>query len=240
MMRDSPALLKATVEVRWPRPRAALVVLAGEHDLYSADEVRHALDQSLNDCGRLIVDLSAAESIDSTILAVLVEAMQNASDRERRFNVVLGTAPVVERILELAGVLPLLNVVPTLEQALAANEVLFREVNERIHHLIQETGGAHEENEFVCECASLGCTETIRMPVSEYKAVRESPRQFLVAFGHEQEAPYRVVRVGTGFLVVEREQGYGVEPKADERPVRATLRELRSQCRVTRNNGRYP
>ena len=95
----------------------------------------------------------------------------------------------------------------SVERALAANEVLFREVNERIHHLIEEIGGAREENEFLCECGSLACTETIRIPLSEYKAVRETPGGFLVAFGHEQAARYRVVGVRTGFFVVERKQG---------------------------------
>jgi hypothetical protein len=35
-----------------------------------------------------------------------------------RFNVVLGTASIVERALELTGVVPSLNVVPTVEGAL--------------------------------------------------------------------------------------------------------------------------
>jgi len=120
-MGDAPAAFQApTIQVRSPRPHAALVVLAGEHDLYSADEVRQALDQSLAVCDHLIVDLSAAEFIDSTIVHLLLETKKNAIELDRNFNVVLGTAPVVERILELTGVVPFLNVVPTVERALAA------------------------------------------------------------------------------------------------------------------------
>jgi anti-sigma B factor antagonist len=121
MMSEAPVFQKATLEVRSPRPHVALVVLAGEHDLYSRDELQQAFDQSLAVCDHLIVDLSAAEFIDSTIVAVLLQTMKNAAELDRKFNVVLGTAPAVERILEVTGVIPLLNVVPTAERALAAS-----------------------------------------------------------------------------------------------------------------------
>jgi anti-anti-sigma factor len=118
-MSDAPAFQVPTIEVRSPQPHAALVVLAGEHDLYSAEEVQRTLDQSLAVCDHLIVDLSTAEFIDSTIVALLLQTKKNATELDRKFNVVLGTAPVVERILEITGVVPLLNVVPTVERALA-------------------------------------------------------------------------------------------------------------------------
>ena len=116
----APAFQVPTIEVRSPQPDAALVVLVGEHDLYSADEVQQTFDQSLAVCDHLIVDLSTAEFIDSTIIHVLLQTKKNAIELDRKFNVVLGTAPVVERILEVTGVVPLLNVVPTVERALAA------------------------------------------------------------------------------------------------------------------------
>ena len=110
---------KATIEVRSPRPGVALVVLAGEHDLYSGDELQQSFEQALARCEHLSVDLSAAEFIDSTIIAVLVQTMRSATELDCKFNVVLGTAPAVERILEIAGLIPLLGVVPTVERALA-------------------------------------------------------------------------------------------------------------------------
>jgi anti-sigma B factor antagonist len=116
----SPAFQKATIEFHSPRPDVALVVLAGEHDLYSGEELRQSLEQSLACSEHLIVDLSATEFIDSTIIAVLLQTMKSATELDRKFNVVIGTAPAVERILEVAGVIPLLGVVPTVERALAA------------------------------------------------------------------------------------------------------------------------
>jgi anti-anti-sigma factor len=119
-MSDASAFQVPTIEVRSPQPYAAVVVLGGEHDLSSADEVQQTLDQSLTACDHLIVDLSTAEFIDSTIVALLLQTKKNATELDRKFNVVLGSALVVERILEVTGAVPLLNVVPTVERALAA------------------------------------------------------------------------------------------------------------------------
>jgi anti-sigma B factor antagonist len=119
-MGGSPAFQRPTIEVRSPQPGIALVVLAGEHDLYSGDELRETFERTLVRCDHLIVDLSAAEFIDSTIVAVLIQTMKSATELDRKFNVVLGTARAVERILEVTGVIPLLGVVPTVERALGA------------------------------------------------------------------------------------------------------------------------
>lgn len=118
-MSDAPAFKVPTIEVRSPQPHAALVVLGGEHDLYSADELRRTFDRSLALCEHLIVDLSATEFIDSTTIGVLIKTREHAWELSRKFSVVLGTAPFVERTLEVSGVLPLLNVAPTVERALA-------------------------------------------------------------------------------------------------------------------------
>jgi anti-anti-sigma factor len=119
-MSDAPSFQVPTIEVRSPQQHAAHVVLAGEHDLHSADEVQQTLNQCLADCDHLIVDLSTAEFIDSTIVGALLQTKNNAIELKRRFNVLLGTAPVVERVLEVTGVIPHLNIVATVDQALAA------------------------------------------------------------------------------------------------------------------------
>ena len=80
-------------------------------------------NQSLAHCDHLIVDLSATEFIDASTIGVLLEARQHAIERDRRFSVVLGTEPIVERLLEVSGVLPLLDVVPTVERALDAQAI---------------------------------------------------------------------------------------------------------------------
>jgi anti-sigma B factor antagonist len=116
-MDATPTFPRPTIEIRRPRPDAALIVLGGEHDLGSAPDVQQTLDAAA--CDHVIVDVSAAEFVDSTIIAVLLRAKARAVEADQRFNVVLGTAPVVERALELSGVIPLLNVVASVEDALA-------------------------------------------------------------------------------------------------------------------------
>jgi anti-anti-sigma factor len=112
-----------TIEVRRPRRGVAQIVLGGEHDVSSADELKATLDAALEGCSHLVVDLSAVQFIDSTTIRVLVGAKQAADEHQSRFNLVLGgTAPGVRNALEITGVLPLLDEVDTLEQALEADD----------------------------------------------------------------------------------------------------------------------
>ena len=120
IMSGAFSLHEPSIEVRSPQPHAALVVLGGEHDLNSADELRQTFDQSLAHCDHLIVDLSATEFIDASTIGVLMDARRHAIELDRTFSVVLGTEPFVERILEVSGVLPLLSVVPKVERAFDA------------------------------------------------------------------------------------------------------------------------
>ncbi len=111
--------LDPTCEILRPRPGTAHVVLGGEHDLASAPLLQKTLDDSLRSCSHLVVDLSAAEFIDSAILNVLVRTRNRARDGGVEFTLVLASTPIVERALEISGVLPSLNRVATIEEALA-------------------------------------------------------------------------------------------------------------------------
>lgn len=84
-MSDSTTPREPTIEVRWPQPGAALVVLGSEHDLYSSDSLQRTLDESLAVCRHLIIDISAAEFIGSTVIGVLVSAGQRAAEDDHRF-----------------------------------------------------------------------------------------------------------------------------------------------------------
>ena len=65
------------------------------------------------------------------------------------------------------------------------NEVLFREVNERLRELGEGFSLVAEESQFVCECGSSACTEQIRMTLAEYETVRSDSKHFFVRRGHE-------------------------------------------------------
>ena len=93
------------------------------------------------------------------------------------------------------------------DERAAANEALFRSVNEQVRHLAGRHYGPLEPTGFVCECADETCTQRIHIPLEVYEAVRAQPRHFLVATGHENREIEKIVDSGAGFAVVEKEGG---------------------------------
>jgi anti-sigma B factor antagonist len=84
------------------RDGAVVVSLAGELDLYNAEEVRSALlEACAGEPELLVVDLGAVTFIDSTALGVLIEARSRMADR-KGFRL---AAPGIEtrRALEVSG-----------------------------------------------------------------------------------------------------------------------------------------
>ena len=89
------------------------------------------------------------------------------------------------------------------EQRAARNEALFREVNENIARL-EERHGATTEPVFLCECANADCTDHLSVAADVYTRVREQPRLFLLAPGHEDPQLERVVERHRDYLIVEK------------------------------------
>lgn len=90
-----------------------------------------------------------------------------------------------------------------LEERLAANESVFREINEGIERG-QWPGEEDSPIGFRCECARLGCNELLELSVREYEAVRANPRRFMVVPGHERPDFEVVVERHPEYLVVEK------------------------------------
>jgi hypothetical protein len=90
-----------------------------------------------------------------------------------------------------------------LEQRIAANEALFRQINERIEQG-HWPGEEHVSLALRCECARLGCNEMLDLPPRGYEEVREHPRRFIVKPGHEVPEAENVVARSRGYLVVEK------------------------------------
>jgi anti-anti-sigma factor len=116
---DIAIVQPTAIHVLWPRPWVARILLVGEHDLASSGELADSIQTTLAQSQHLIVDLSETEFIDSTIIKELVKAKQQADHQNVTFNLLLGTAPVVERALQVTEVLPFLNRVKTIDEALA-------------------------------------------------------------------------------------------------------------------------
>jgi hypothetical protein len=72
------------------------------------------------------------------------------------------------------------------QQRLAANESLFRSVNERIEQLAEgpfqsSPGEGASAVDFVCECADPACAERIALTIAEYEQIRAAGNRFVVA-----------------------------------------------------------
>lgn len=94
----------------------------------------------------------------------------------------------------------------------AANESVFREVNERIEALQHAFAlTEHEPLQIVCECDRLDCMQRLAITVDTYERTRAEADQFVVANGHEDPGVEDVVDTGPGYLVVRKRSG---EPRA--------------------------
>jgi hypothetical protein len=90
-------------------------------------------------------------------------------------------------------------------EAHAKNEELFRNVNERIETLNQTVERDDPFMEYLCECDTPGCYETVQATRGEYESVRAEATHFIVLAGHEDPRVERVAFSNDRFLVVEKQ-----------------------------------
>jgi hypothetical protein len=105
------------------------------------------------------------------------------------------------------------------EERLANNEVLFRDINERIATVAepQSVPGDNHVYQFFCECSNIGCDLRLPLTLAAYEAVRNDPTQFVVALGHElPEIEVVISRVDRYQLV--RKQGDAADLAAEKDP----------------------
>ena len=112
-------MLAQDIRIERPLPDATVVVLTGEHDVGTTARVQRLLESLLEQNGLLVLDLSEVEFVDSSVLNSMLEVDRAASDSSCAFVVQVGTEAVVHRVLEVTGVLRLLQCAPTREGALA-------------------------------------------------------------------------------------------------------------------------
>jgi hypothetical protein len=87
------------------------------------------------------------------------------------------------------------------------NEIVFRDVNERLRAIGEGFSLVAEQAEFICECGNSACVQQITMPLAEYERVRSDSKWFLLAKGHEERDVERVVFEGERWAVVEKLPG---------------------------------
>jgi hypothetical protein len=105
------------------------------------------------------------------------------------------------------------------EERLANNEVLFRDINERIADVAGPQGipGDDHVYEFLCECSNIGCDLRLPLTLAVYEDVRKEATQFIVAPGHELPEIEIVLSRAEGYQVV-RKQGDAAELVTEQDP----------------------
>lgn len=126
----------------------------------------------------------------------MLSATKTTTGSARRFAQILLPIRAVDLVREYL-VLPMVS----REERLAANELLFRHVNERILELSNRWD---EQLSLVCECSNADCAQPIALSVAEYEQLRSDPLQFIVAPGHELMEIEDVIYRRDGYLVVRK------------------------------------
>ena len=101
------------------------------------------------------------------------------------------------------------------ERRLARNEVLFRETNEAIERG-QWLEDPAKRVRFRCECSRVTCGDAVEITLAEYEQVRQFPRRFVIAAGHEMPEIETVVRRAGSHVIVEKRDAAGATAEAND------------------------
>jgi anti-sigma B factor antagonist len=112
---------RGSIATESPRQGITLLRVSGEHDLYTAPDLRDRLKESLA-AGHVVVDLSDATFVDSSILGALLGARQRAHEDGRGFAVSMSdsASKTVRQVFEITGLIPAMPVLASVEEAMEA------------------------------------------------------------------------------------------------------------------------
>jgi len=97
-----------------------LLEVTGEIDIASASRLISGLNEALGDCDKpVVVDLTEVDFMDSTGLALLLNAHRRLARRDMGFAVVCADGPV-HRVFEITDMLETLRVRPDRDSAVSA------------------------------------------------------------------------------------------------------------------------
>lgn len=97
----------------------AVVRVTGEVDMATAPVFRQAVDERIAGQESFVVDMDGVDFLSSAGLAVLVDTREKTAQHELKWAVV-AARPTVIRPLEITGLLGMLPIHPTVDDALAA------------------------------------------------------------------------------------------------------------------------
>ncbi len=109
--------LSITIETKG---EATVVGVGGDLDVYTAPRLKETLEQAMAAGGRVALDLSGVQFIDSTALGVLVGALQLSQSNGGDFRLVVSD-PFLLKIFRITGFDGVFAIHPQLEDALSAS-----------------------------------------------------------------------------------------------------------------------
>jgi anti-sigma B factor antagonist len=98
----------------------AIVLLEGEHELFSAPKLQRRLEALIGESVAVVIDLSATTFLDSSVVSVLLRARDRARAAGTRLAIVMddSTPLPVRRTFEITGLAAMLPVVGSRAAAL--------------------------------------------------------------------------------------------------------------------------
>jgi anti-anti-sigma factor len=97
-----------------------VLALVGEHDLSSVDSLSDEIDRHVREVSHVVVDLTRATFVDSTVVCALALGGEHARARPAcRFAVVAPANSFVRKVFDMVDLRSLMPTYDTLEEALA-------------------------------------------------------------------------------------------------------------------------
>jgi anti-sigma B factor antagonist len=101
-----------------------VVALVGEHDLSTVDRLSDEIDRQFREVSHVVVDLTRATFVDSTVVCALALGGEAARHRSAcRFAVVASRDSFVRKVFDMVDLRSLMPIYETLEEALAGGGV---------------------------------------------------------------------------------------------------------------------
>lgn len=100
----------------------AIVAVRGEHESFSAPKLAGDLEALLGEGLALVIDLSEADFLDSTVVSVLLRARFDARERGSKLAIVVddSTGWAVRRLFQVTGLDEIFEIADDREKAIAA------------------------------------------------------------------------------------------------------------------------
>lgn len=100
----------------------AIVAVRGEHETFSAPRLAAEIEGLLGEGLAIVVDLSEADFLDSTVVSVLLRARFDARERGSKLAIVVddSTGWAVRRLFQVTGLDEIFEIADDREKAIAA------------------------------------------------------------------------------------------------------------------------